>query len=488
MSAIEMSPTTTTAGYADLKLLIGGEWTPLGNRNHEPVHNPATGETLGILPHASKADLDRALDAAEQAYPVWRGTSPQDRGRILKRAADLMRERVEHIARLATIEEGKTIHETRMETMVSADTIEWFAEEGRRAYGRVLPHRAPGVRMSVVKEPVGPVAAFAPWNFPVGNPCRKLGAALAAGCPCIIKPAEHSPGTALEVARALMDAGLPKGVLSMVFGVPSEVSTQLLASPVIRKLSFTGSTKVGKHLMKLAADGMKRTTMELGGHAPVLVFDDVDVNQVLDLSVTSKFRNSGQVCVSPTRYYVHENIYGKFVEGFAERARALKVGDGLDESNKMGPLAHSLRLNWMEEMLGDARKHGAKFHAGGSQMPGPGYFWQPTVISDVPNEARIMNEEPFGPIAIINPFSDFGAAIKQANRLPYGLAAYAFTRNNRTVNLLGDQLEAGLVGVNTYLITVRDSPFGGVKESGHGSEEGVEGLDACLVTKFISEA
>ena len=474
--------------YADLQLLIGGEWTPPHGREHEPVMNPATGECIGTLPHASKADLDRALDAAEQAYPAWRAMPPQDRGKILKRAANLMHERVEHIARIATIEEGKNIHEARIETHISADTLEWFAEEGRRAYGRVLPHRAPGMRMSVVREPVGPVAAFAPWNFPVGNPCRKLGAALAAGCPCILKPAEHAPGSALEVARALMDAGLPKGVMSIVFGVPSQVSTHLLASPVIRKVSFTGSTKVGKQLVKLAADGMKRTTMELGGHAPVIVFDDIDIESVLDLSAMTKFRNAGQVCVSPTRYYVHERIYKQFVDGFAARAKSWTVGDGLVETNKMGPLAHSLRLNAMEELLSDAKKHGAKFDAGGSRIPGPGYFWQPTVISGVPNEARIMNEEPFGPVAIINPFSDFGEVIKQANRLPYGLAAYAFTRNNRTVNLLGDQLEAGLIGINSYMISVRDSPFGGIKESGHGSEEGMEGLEACLVTKFVSEA
>jgi succinate-semialdehyde dehydrogenase/glutarate-semialdehyde dehydrogenase len=474
--------------YANLHLLIGGEWTPQEGREHEPVMNPATGECIGVLPHASKADLDRALDAAEQAYPAWRGMPPQDRGKILKRAADLMRERAEHIARIATLEEGKSIHETRIETHISADTIEWYAEEGRRAYGRVLPQRMPGVRMTVLLEPVGPVAAFAPWNFPVGNPCRKLGAALAAGCPCIMKPAEQTPGAALEVARALMDAGLPKGVMSIVFGVPSQVSTHLLASPVIRKVSFTGSTRVGKQLMKLAADGMKRTTMELGGHAPVIVFDDADVERVLDLSAASKFRNSGQVCVSPTRFYVHENIYRKFVDGFAARARSWPVGDGLVESNKMGPLAHSLRLNAMEELLSDARKHGAIFDAGGSRIPGPGYFWEPTVISEVPNEARIMNEEPFGPIAIINPFSDFNAVIHQANRLPYGLAAYAFTHDSRTVNLLGERIEAGMIGINSYLISVRDSPFGGVKESGHGSEEGMEGLEACLVTKFVSES
>ncbi len=342
--------------------------------------------------------------------------------------------------------------------------------------------------MTVMKEPVGPVAAFAPWNFPIGNPARKIGAALGAGCPCILKPAEEAPGSALEVARALADAGLPAGVLSVVFGVPAEVSAYLLASPIIRAISFTGSIPVGKQLMKLAAEGMKRTTMELGGHAPVLVFDDVDVEQVLDQSVFSKYRNAGQVCVSPTRFYVHEKIYGRFVDGFTSRARALKVGNGLGDGTQMGPLAHDRRLESMETLLGDARKNGAHFQTGGARITGSGYFWQPTVLADVPNTARIMNEEPFGPVAILNPFSDFDTAIQQANRLPYGLAAYAFTRSSRNVNLLGEQIEAGMIGINSYAISVPESPFGGVKESGHGSEEGIEGLDACLVTKFVSEA
>ncbi len=474
--------------YPDLNLLIGGEWIPGDHRHREPVINPATGEAIGELPHASTADLDCALEAAERSFPIWRNMSPRDRGKILKGAAELLRTRIEHIARLATMEEGKTLEETRLEVARSAEIFEWYAEEGRRTYGRVLPQRTPGVRLTVLKEPVGPVAAFAPWNFPVGNPARKAGAALGAGCPCIMKPAEETPASALEVARALTDAGLPRGVLSVVFGVPSEVSTHLLASPIIRAISFTGSIRVGKQLMKLAAEGMKRTTMELGGHAPVLVFDDVDVDHVLDLSVASKYRNAGQVCVSPTRFYVHETIFKKFVEGFTARARALPVGDGLIESNKMGPLAHAARLTAMDELLADARKSGAKFHVGGTRIGGRGYFWEPTVLSDVPDHARIMNEEPFGPIAIINSFSDFDSVIRQANRLPYGLAAYAFARSSRIVNLLGEQLEAGMIGINSYAISVPESPFGGVKESGHGSEEGIEGLDACLVTKFVSES
>ena len=476
--------------YAELALFIEGEWLSGGGRRHQPVINPATGATLGELPHATKEDLDRALQAAERSFPKWRAFTPQDRGKILKRAADLLRERTEHIARLATMEMGKTLTESRWEVAISADILEWYAEEGRRAYGRVLPQRASGVRMTVLKEPVGPVAAFAPWNFPIGNPARKIGAALGAGCPCILKPAEEAPASALEVARALVDAGLPAGVLSVVFGVPSDVSSYLIASPVIRAISFTGSIPVGKQLMKLAAEGMKRTTMELGGHAPVLVFDDIDVDQVLDLSVAAKYRNAGQVCVSPTRFYVHEKIYNRFVEGFTARAKAWRVGDGLVEGTQMGPLAHPRRIEAMETLLADARDKGARFNTGGTRLTdmGPGYFWAPTVISDVSNETRIMNEEPFGPVAIINPFSDFDSVIKQANRLPYGLAAYAFTRNSRTVNLLGEQIEAGMIGINSFQISVPESPFGGVKESGHGSEEGIEGLEACLVTKFVTES
>jgi len=480
--------TQLASTYADLALFLGGEWVSAEGRKTSPVINPATEETIGHVPHASKADLDRALAAAQAGFKTWRAIFADERGRIMKRAADLLRERKEEIARIATTESGKVIHETRIEVIMSANILEWYAEEGRRAYGRVLPQRTPGTRLAVVKEPVGPVAAFAPWNFPLGNPARKIGAALGAGCSCILKPAEETPASGLAVAKCLVDAGLPKGVLSIVYGVPSEISTYLLASPVIRAISFTGSIPVGKQLMRLAADGMKRTTMELGGHAPVLVFDDVDVDKVLDASVVAKYRNAGQVCVSPTRYYVHEKIYNRFVEGFAARAKAVPVGNGLDEKNRMGPLVHARRLAAVDAFIQDARDCGARVQAGGARLKSPGYFYAPTVLSDVPNKARIMNEEPFGPVAIINPFSDFEAVMEQANRLPYGLAAFGFTESAHTAKLLGERLEAGMVGVNTYAISVPESPFGGVKESGHGSEEGVEGLEACLVTKFISEA
>ncbi len=474
--------------YPELSLLIDGEWITGGGRATVPVINPATEEVLGHLPLATAADLDRALAACQRAYPAWRAMAPHLRGRILHKAAELLRERAEEIAQIATVEEGKTIHETRIELGMAAEIFTWYAEEGRRAYGRVLPQRSPGVRMTVVKEPVGPVAGFAPWNFPLGNPARKLGAALGAGCPVIVKPAEETPASALAIAKALVDAGVPAGVIHVVFGVPAEVSQHLLTSPIIRAMSFTGSIPVGKALAKLSAEGMKRTTMELGGHAPVLVFDDVDVEAVLDLAVAAKFRNAGQVCVSPTRFFVHESIYERFVAGFAARAKALPVGNGLDEKHRMGPLAHDRRLPAVEAMIQDAIAHGAKLQAGGHRLPGKGYFFAPTVLSDIPDTARIMNDEPFGPIAVINPFKDFDEVIQKANRLPYGLAAYAFTQSARRVNLLGEQIEAGMIGINSFTIAVPESPFGGVKESGHGSEEGIEGLDACMVTKFITES
>ncbi len=474
------------APYPPLAMFIDGEWLDATGRRTQPLVNPATEEVLGQLPHATPADLDRALAAAQRAWSEWRALLPVQRGKILRKAADLMRERSEQIARIATLEMGKSIHETRIEVQMSAEIFDWYAEEGRRAYGRVLPQRLPGQRMTVIKEPVGPVAAFAPWNFPVGNPARKVGAALAAGCTCILKPAEEAAGTALAVARALQDAGLPDGVLAVVFGVPHEISTHLIASPIIRKISFTGSIPVGKQLMKLAAEGMKRTTMELGGHAPVLVFEDVDVEKVLDACVTAKYRNAGQVCVSPTRFYVHESIYRRFAEGFAARASALPVGDGLDEINRMGPLAHARRLASVQGIIDESVGQGARLLAGGQRLKRDGFFFAPTVLADVPAGARIMNEEPFGPIALINPFREFDAVMAEANRLPYGLAAFGFTNNAQRINLLGERLEAGMIGLNSFQISVPESPFGGVKESGHGSEEGIEGLEACLVTKFIS--
>ncbi len=472
--------------YDQLFMLIDGEWIEAGSRQTQAVVNPATGERIGDLPLASKADLDRALETAAKGHAAWRKTSPYDRSKVLRKAADLMRERADHIAAQLTMEEGKTIGESKIEVLASADTFDWYAEEGRRAYGRIVPTRVPGQRHYVTKEPVGVVAAFTPWNFPALTPARKIAGALGAGCACIIKPAEETPSTALALARALMDAGLPNGVLNVVFGVPSEVSSYLIASPVVRKISFTGSTAIGKHLVKLAADGMKRTTMELGGHAPVVVFDDVDPVKVASACVPFKFRNAGQVCISPTRFYVHDKVYDKFVDSFAEQARALKLGNGLDPDSKMGPLANGRRIEAMERLVADAKQNGAKLRAGGERAANAGNFWQPTVIGEVPNSAKVMNEEPFGALAIINRFNAFDDMIAQANRLPYGLAAYAFTESNRNAYAVSEALESGMVGVNNFMISMPEAPFGGVKDSGHGSEGGIEGLDAYLSTKLVS--
>jgi succinate-semialdehyde dehydrogenase/glutarate-semialdehyde dehydrogenase len=476
-----------SAQYDKLHLYIDGEWLGPEGRKTGNVVNPATGDTIGTLPHASRADLDRALDAAARGFQTWRKVSPNERAKVLRKAGELIRERADRIATLMTLEEGKTLGESKMEVLSSAEIFEWMAEECRRSYGRLVPPRAAGHRQMVMREPVGPVAAFSPWNFPAVTPARKIAASLAAGCSCIIKPAEETPATALAMAKALEDAGLPKGVLGVVFGVPSEVSTYLIASPVIRKISFTGSTVVGKHLAKLAAEGVKRATLELGGHAPVVIFDDVDADKVAGMAVAAKYRNAGQVCISPTRFYVQENVHDRFVAKFAELAKALPVGDGMDAKNKMGPLANARRIDAMEQMIGDARDHGAKVKTGGERIGNAGYFWQPTVLTDVQNDSKIMNVEPFGPVAAMVRFKKFDEVVEQANRLPYGLASYAFTGSAAQATAIGDALDSGLVGVNTFAVTVPETPFGGVKESGYGSEGGSEGLDAYLQTKFISQ-
>jgi succinate-semialdehyde dehydrogenase/glutarate-semialdehyde dehydrogenase len=336
-------------------------------------------------------------------------------------------------------------------------------------------------------EPVGPVATFTPWNFPIYLLAKKVAAALAAGCSVISKPPEETPGCTGALARALDDAGLPKGVFQLVHGVPDMVSRKLIGSPIIRKMSFTGSVPVGKHLMKLAADSMTRVTLELGGHAPVLIFEDCDLEKTLDMVVPQKFRNAGQVCVSPTRFYVQQGIYDAFIKGFAERTRQVKVGDGLQPDTKMGPLANQRRPEAIGALVEDARAKGARVLAGG-EAGDSGYFYQPTLLADVPLEADIMNNEPFGPVAVSRPFKDFDEAVEQANRLPYGLAAFAFTENGRRANLLGDAIEAGMVGINSFAISMADAPFGGVKDSGFGSEGGKEGLETYQVVKAIHQA
>lgn len=472
--------------YPSLHMIIGGQRVSGGGRRTHAVVNPATGETLGALPLADAADLDRALEVARKGFAIWRNAPAQQRAAVLQGAARLLRERQEDLARIATMEQGKTLAEARIEVLVVAGLFEFYAGECQRLYGRALV-RPGGQRATVVHEPVGVVAAFSPWNFPLGNPGRKLGAPIAAGCAVIMKSAEETPASGLGVLQCLLDAGLPPEVAQAVFGVPDEVSRHLLGSPIVRKLSFTGSTTVGKHLARLATENMQRTTMELGGHGPVLVFADADVDRVLDTVVPHKFRNAGQVCVSPTRFIVEEPVFARFRAGFAQRARALKVGNGLEQGVQMGPMANLRRPEAMERLIADAVAKGAKCDAGGERPGNRGFFFAPTVLSDVPLDATAMNEEPFGPLALINPFGGEEAMVEEANRLPYGLAAYAWTADGKRQQRLARDLEAGMVGINTTMIGAADAPFGGVKWSGHGSEDGPEGVLACMITKAVHE-
>jgi succinate-semialdehyde dehydrogenase/glutarate-semialdehyde dehydrogenase len=474
--------------YTDLKLYIDGQWLGADNRKSEDVINPANGKVLARLPHASKADLDNALAAADKAFKTWSKTTAYDRSNFLRKAANLLRERADHVARVQTQEQGKPFPESRIEVMTSADIIDWYAEEGRRAYGRIVPGRMKGIRQIVVQEPVGVAAAFTPWNFPTLTPIRKIAGALAAGCTLIIKASEEVPGGCVELVKCFADAGVPAGVLNLVFGVPAEVSEHLVPSPIVKKVSFTGSVPVGKHLAAMAARGMKRATMELGGHSPVLVFDDVDPVKAADTIAAFKYRNAGQVCISPTRFYVQEKNYSKFVERFVEYAKGLTLGDGLEKETKMGPLANPRRLDAMESFVNDARARGGKIATGGNRHGNQGFFFEPTVITDIPDDSKIMTEEPFGPLAPIVPFKTFDEVIERANSLPFGLASYAFTSSSATANAVGDAIQAGMVGINSVAVSTPETPFGGVKDSGYGSEGGIEGLQAYLNTKFISQA
>jgi succinate-semialdehyde dehydrogenase/glutarate-semialdehyde dehydrogenase len=472
--------------YTSLEHYIDGNWVkPTGSKAQDVV-NPSTSKAIGEIGHASKADLDKALAAADKGFKTWRKVSSFERGKILRKAADLVRERADEIAKVLTQEQGKVLMEAKMEVMSAGDIIDWYSAEGQRAYGRIIPARADGVRNLVIQEPVGPVAAFTPWNFPVTQAVRKIAAALAAGCSIIIKSPEETPGSPIGLVKAFADAGVPAGVLNLVYGVPAEISEYLIPHPVIRKVSFTGSVPVGKHLNALAASHMKRATMELGGHSPVLVFDDADVEGAAKLMGGFKYRNAGQVCVSPTRFFVHDKVYDNFVGRFIDIAKKVKVGDGLDPTSRMGPLANARRVNAIEAFVADAQEKGAKVEAGGKRIGNQGNFYEPTVLTDVPDNARIMNEEPFGPVAVMLRFKETDDVLERANKLPFGLASYAFTKNAKTAGKVADALESGMVTINHFGIALPETPFGGVKDSGFGHEGGSEGLQVYMQTKFVS--
>jgi succinate-semialdehyde dehydrogenase / glutarate-semialdehyde dehydrogenase len=474
--------------YQDVSLFIDGAWRAAASGRSLQVVNPATGDAIGTVAHAERADLDRALEAADKGFRAWRKVSAFDRSKVMRKAANLLRDRADAIAPLLTMEQGKPLPEAKGEVLAGADVIDWFAEEARRTYGRVIPARTEGVYQLVVKEPVGPVAAFTPWNFPINQVVRKLSCALAAGCSIIVKAPEETPASPAELIRCFADAGVPAGVINLVYGIPSEISEYLIPHPIIRKMSFTGSTAVGKQLAAIAGAHMKRVTMELGGHAPAIVFDDADVDTASRLLATAKYRNAGQVCVSPTRMLVQERVYDRFVEGFVQHSRTMTVGDGLEAGTTMGPMANPRRITAMETFIGDATQRGATVRTGGHRIGNKGNFFEPTVITDVPMDARVMNEEPFGPLAVISPFSSFDDVVTEANRLPYGLASYAYTRSAKTANAIAAAVESGMISINHHGLALPEVPFGGVKDSGYGSEGGLEAIENYLNTKFVTQA
>jgi succinate-semialdehyde dehydrogenase/glutarate-semialdehyde dehydrogenase len=460
--------------YPDIELYIDGRWK---RADGHPIINPADESVIGTVPHAAMADLDDALAAAERGYRVWKNTAPARRAQIILKAASLIRERVDEMAVAMTLEQGKPIDQARLEILRGCDIIEWDAAEGLRIYGRVIPSES-GMRHTVLRQPIGPVAAFSPWNFPMSSPARKVAGALSAGCSIILKASEETPAGAVQLVRAFHDAGLPAGVLNLVFGNPAEISEYLIPQPSVRLITFTGSIPVGKKLAEMAGHYMKPAIMELGGHGPVIVCDDVDPVATATTSVTGKSRNAGQVCVSPTRFFVQESIYERFADAFAEKAAKLKVGNGIDPSTQMGPLANSRRIDAMEMLVADAKAKGARVLAGGSRIGNRGYFYPLTVLADVPDDAQAMQQEPFGPLALVNPVKSLDEAIEKANSLPYGLAAYAFTRSAQNADRLADNVEAGNLSINHFVASVAETPFGGVKESGYGREGGTEGWRA----------
>ena len=470
------------SSYPELKLYIGGEWKTASGA---PVINPHDESVLGTVPHASRSDLDAALAAAEHGFRVWSRTSPAKRAELICAATKLMRERVEDMAVAMTLEQGKPIAQSRLEIVRGCEIMEWDAQEGRRVYGRIIPGE-PGMRHSVLRQPIGVVAAFSPWNFPMSSPARKVGGALSAGCSIILKASEETPAGAVQLVQAFHDAGLPPGVLNLVFGKPSDISEYLIPQPSVRLVTFTGSVPVGKHLSAMAGAHMKPVIMELGGHSPVIVCDDVDPVSTAATSAIGKSRNAGQVCVSPTRFFVEDKIYDQFTASFAEKAAAMTIGNGLDPANQMGPLANDRRIAAMEMFVADATAKGARVAAGGTRIGNRGYYFPLTVLADVPDDARAMHEEPFGPLALLSRVRNLDEAIEKANSVPYGLAGYAFTNDARNADRLAEGVEVGNLSINHLVASSAETPFGGVKDSGIGREGGVEGLQCYTIVKNVS--
>ncbi len=468
-----------------LKLCIDGQWREGGDGEVMPVVNPATEEVVANLCMASAADLNDVLDSALRGFEVWRSVSPAERAAHIRGVASLLRERIEQIAKTLTIEQGKTLSQSRWEVAGTAAYFDDLASWAERVYGRLVSQDGLGITRSIVYEPIGPTFAVAPWNLPAMLPGRKIATALAAGCSVVVKPAKETPETAYLIVQCCKDAGIPDGVVNAISGSSSAISDTLISSSVIRKVSFTGSTGVGKQLAQLCGLHMKKATMELGGHAPVIVCADSDVEDVIDLTVAGRYSNAGQSCIAPTRFFVERASYERFVEAFSARVKAMKVGNGLDNVD-MGPLTSARRIPVMEGLVADAKEHGATVTAGGKRIEGKGYFFEPTVLRDVPDTAEIMFEEPFGPITPIDAFDDLDEVIARANSTPYGLSSYVFTESLSVAGYLSRNVEAGMVGVNSLNAAAPPVPFGGVRDSGIGREGSMEGVLESMVTKTIS--
>ena len=471
--------------YQQFGNFINGKWSN-NSENSIKVINPFNEEVLGSIPVSTEKDLNEALEAAHHAFTGWRETSPWERSKIIKQIATLIRERADEIAKTMTLETGKPLAESKGETMAAADQFEWYSEETKRIYGQTIESRSLDTRLQVKYEPVGVVAAFSAWNFPILLPSRKVAAAIAAGCTIILKPASETPGTCMHMIQACKDAGVPKGVVNFVTGKSSFISKYLINSPIIKKVSLTGSVEVGKEILTMAAQSVKKVSMELGGHAPVLVFNDADVNNAAIVSSNTKFRNAGQVCISPTRFFVQEKIYDQYCEKFTENTKKLKLGNGLEEGISMGPMANLRGLEHVDKLVQDAKSKGANLLTGGKRSKdfNKGYFYEPTVLNNVPDDADIMQTEPFGPVAPIIKFHDFDEAIAKANNTNFGLAGYVFTSSLKNAHLASEKLEVGMVGVNDMLLASAEIPFGGVKESGFGREGGSLGILDYLVPKY----
>ncbi len=479
------APEDLASFYPALGSLIDGEWLGAADRPTRAVVDPTNGETFAALPEAGAHDVERALQAADKAFSVWRRTPTATRVGVLMRAAALMRGRAERIARTITLELGKPLAESKVEVERLAAVVEWHAAEAQRIYGRLVPSTE-GIHNVVLREPIGVVAAFTPWNGPAASPGRKITAALAAGCTVVIKPAEETPGSAIHLAQCLQEAGVPPGALNLVFGDAARISAQLIASPVVRAVSFTGSVPVGRQLAALAGQHLKPAVLELGGHSPVIICEDCDIDAVADACARRKFMNAGQICMSPTRFYIQQRAHDRFVESFARTSSALVVGSGFHPHSQMGPLAHARRRDAVEQLVEQARSASATLVSGGTRLGERGFYYAPTVLSDVGQGVEALRTEPFGPIALMMPFSDLDDAIARANDSPYGLSAYAFTNSAAAADRIMREVACGVVSVNHFMGAGDSTPFGGMKDSGYGREGGAECFDGYLATKLAS--